>query len=181
MVVFDTSTIVLALDPSAKPPTDENGQVVTKCKERVEHLLDTLNTSKTAILIPTPVLSEFLVGVGPNKNEYVDRINKSRNFEWGSFDVMAAVELSLLIDPDLQSNKRLNAITTKAKVKFDRQIVAIAKARGADRIYTDDIGLAERARKNGIAAVMTWELPIPHIASQLGLNLVPPDGNGENS
>ena len=43
MVVFDTSTIVLALDPSAKPPTDENGQVVTNCKERVEHLLDTIN------------------------------------------------------------------------------------------------------------------------------------------
>ena len=46
MVVFDTSTIVLALDPSAKPPIDENGHVLTNCKERVEHLLDTLNTSK---------------------------------------------------------------------------------------------------------------------------------------
>ena len=47
MVVFDTSTIVLALDPSAKPPADESGQVVTNCKERVAHLLDPLNTSKT--------------------------------------------------------------------------------------------------------------------------------------
>lgn len=175
MVVFDTSTIVLALDPSAKPPTDDSGQVVTKCKERVEHLLDALNASKTVILIPTVVLSEFLIGVGPNKQEYIDRLNKSRNFEWGSFDVRAAIELSLLLDPDLQGNKKLDKITTKAKVKFDRQIVAIAKSRGADRIYTDDMQLAEQARKNGLAAVMTWQLPVPQSPPQLDLNLTPPN------
>lgn len=179
MVVFDTSTIVLALDPSAKPPTDENGQVVTNCKERVEHLLDTLNTSKTTILIPTPVLAEFLVGVGSNKNDYIDKISKSKNFNWGSFDVKAAIELSLLKDPDLQSNKKLDAITTKAKIKFDRQVIAIAKSRGAERIYTDDNGLAECARKNGIAAVMTWELPVPQKAAQIELNLPRPENENQ--
>ena len=175
MVVFDTSTIVLALDPSAKPPADESGQVVTNCKERVAHLLDPLNTSKTMILIPTPVLSEYLVGVGPNKQEFIYRINRSRNFMWGSFDVMAAIELSILINPDLQSNKKLDANTTKAKMKFDRQVVAIAKTRGADRIYTDDKGLADRARTNGISAVMTWELPIPPTPPQFDFGLVPPE------
>lgn len=179
MVVFDTSTIVLALDPSAKPPTDENGQVVTNCKERIEHLLDTLNESKTTIIIPTPVLSEFLIGVEPNKQEYIDRINKSRNFVWGAFDVMAAVELSMLIDPDLQSNKKLDTMTTKAKIKFDRQVVAIAKSRRAGRIYTDDRGLADRAIKNGIAAIMTWELPLPHSALQIGLDLVQHEDDAE--
>ena len=88
---------------------------------------------------------------------------------------MAAIELSMLIDPDLQSNKKLDATTTRAKIKFDRQVVAIAKARGADRIYTVDHGLADRARKNGITAVMTWELPIPQTAAQFDLNLAPPE------
>lgn len=175
MVIFDTSTIVLALDPTAKPPSDENGHLVEKCKERIEYLLNTLNVAKTTILIPTPVLSEFLVGVGQNKYEFVDRLNKSRNFQWGAFDVRAAIELSMLTDPDLQSSKKLDPIATKAKMQFDRQIVAIAKAHKADRIYTDDRGLADRARKNGIAAVMTWELPIPESAAQIDLILLPRD------
>ena len=171
MVVFDTSTIVLVLDPSAKPPTDDNGQPVSDCKERVEYLIDTLNASRTTILIPTPVLSEYLIGVGPNKSEYIDRINQSRNFVWGSFDVKAAIDLSMLIDPDLQNGKKLAINLTKAKIKFDQQVIAIAKSRGADRIYTDDRGLAYRARANGIPAVMTYELPVPPIAPQFVLSL----------
>ena len=46
-------------------------------------------------------------------------------------------------------------------MRFDRQIIAIAKTREADCIYTDDTNLAHVARENGIRAVMTWELPLP--------------------
>lgn len=171
MVVFDTSSIILALDPSAKPPTDENNQIVSNCQERIEYLLESLNKAKTSILIPTPVFAEYLVGVGQNKHEFIDKILKSRNFELCSFDVKAAIELSMLIDPDLQSGKKLDDKTTKAKVKFDRQIVAIAKSLGAQQIYTDDGKLANCSRANGIAAIMTWELPLPPTPPQLDLNL----------
>ena len=132
-----------------------------------------LHKSKTPILIPTPVLAEYLVGVGPNKDEYINRFFSSKNFEFGAFDVRAAIELSMLIDQDLQGDKKLDANTTKAKVKFDRQIVSIAKSRGADRIYTDDDKLAKFAQRNGIAAVMTWEIPLPPEAAQQ--SLLPPD------
>ncbi len=172
MVVFDTSTLVLALDPKARPPTDPaTNKPVEKCKERVEHLLANLNKSKTPILIPTPVLAEFLVKAGRNKQEYLDKFLGSRNFEVGVFDVRAAIELALLLDPDLQGNKKLDDKTTKAKIKFDRQILAIAKARGADRIYTDDEKLAKCAQSNGIAAVMTWEIPLPPLPPNLELDL----------
>lgn len=169
MVVFDTSSIILALDPTAKPPTDDNDQVVTNCKERIEYLIETLNKSKTSILIPTPVFAEYLVGVGPNKHEFVEKIVKSRNFELCSFDVKAAIELSMLIDPDLKSGKKLDDKTTKAKIKFDRQIIAIAKSRSAQKIYTDDVKLANCARANGIAAIMTWKLELPPVPPQLEL------------
>ena len=116
MVIFDTSTILLAIDPRAKSPTDPGtGKPVTHCKERIEHLLKTLHAAKTSVLIPTPVLAEYLVGAGPHKNEYIDKFFSSKNFEVRSFDVKAAVELSELTDPDLQSTKKLDDKTTWAK------------------------------------------------------------------
>lgn len=178
MVVFDTTTILLSLDLHAKPPIDPStGMAVVNCKERVDHLLKMLHAAKTQILIPTPVLAEFLVGAGPNKDEYIDKFFNSKNFEFGLFNVRAAIELSILNDPDLQKTK-LDEKTTWAKVKFDRQIVSIAKAYGAERIYTDDGNLAKCAQNNGIASTMTWEIPLPPESAQRSLPLVS-SGDGE--
>jgi hypothetical protein len=175
VVVFDTSTIVLALDPKALPPINPaTNRPVEKCKERVEHLLATLHKAKTPILIPTPVLGEFLVKAGPNKQDYLAKFLGSRNFEVGVFDVKAAIEIAeLLGDPDLHGKKKLDDKTTKAKIKFDRQIVAIAKVCGASLLYTDDGTLATVARNNRIAAVMTWEIPLPPLPPNLELDLKP--------
>ncbi len=162
MVVFDTSTIVLTITPEAAPPTDPNtGAPVTKCKARIDFLISTLAKAKTPILIPTPVLSEFLVKAGPKKHEYLETFLESKNFEVGAFDERAAIELAELIDGDSKSGKKLDDKQTKAKVRFDRQVIAIAKVREADCIYTDDENLAKCARENGIRAVMTWDIPLP--------------------
>jgi len=172
MVVFDTTTILLSIDPRAKPPQDPaTGLPLAKCKERVEHLLKTLQASKTQILIPTPVLAEYLVGAGPNKGEYVEKIVASKNFAVEPFNIKAAIELSMLADPDLAAAKKLDEKTTWAKLKYDRQIIAIAKACGASRVYTDDKNLAACARNNGVAATMTWEIPLPPDAPQMDLGL----------
>lgn len=175
MVVFDTSTIVLALDDNARPPIDPaTGQPVEKCKERVKHLIATLSKARTPVLIPAPVVAEYLVKIR-NKQEFLDKFHSSRYFEVGVFGMREAIELSMLLDPDLQGAKTLDDKTTKAKVKFDRQIVAIAKVRGADRIYTDDEKLAAVARNNGIAAVMTWDIPLPPLPLDLEFDF--PDPN----
>ena len=170
MVLFDTSIVVLVLQPDALAPTDPlTGRPVTRCKDRVEHLIKTCSAAKSTILIPTPVLAEFLVKAGPKKQDYLNRFTSSKNFQIATFDQRAAVELSLLTDPDLQSGKPMSEMVTKAKIKFDRQIVAIAKVSGVDMIYTGDDGLASCARKNGIRASMTWEIPLPPDDPQQGL------------
>lgn len=162
MVVFDTSTIVLTIDPTASPPLDPGtGQPLTRCKDRIDLLLDTLSKAKTPILIPTPVLAEFLVKAGPDKQAFTEKFLAFRNFQVGSFDTKAAIELAILMDPELMGQNRLDEATSKQKVKFDRQIVAIAKVHGASTIYTSDEKLANCARNNGIQAVMTWEIPLP--------------------
>lgn len=170
MVAFDTSTVLFAINPKTRPPIDPStGAPVTDCPERVEYLLKRLNDSKSGILIPTPVLSEFLLKAGPNKHEFLDKLLQARNFLIGAFDQRAAIELALLTDSDLARGKALTDKQTKAKLRFDRQIIAIAKVQGADCIYTTDGGLATTARANGLRAVMTWELPLPPKDPQLNL------------
>lgn len=46
-------------------------------------------------------------------------------------------------------------------IKVDRQIVAIAKVRNAERIYTTDGDVAALAKESGIAAVGPTDLPLP--------------------
>src|SRR5438105_4630047 len=109
MVAFDTSTILFAIDPKTKPPLDPGtGAPLTNCAQRIEYLLKRLSEAKTGILIPTPVLSEFLVKAGPKKHEFLEKFLQSRNFTVGSFDERAAIELAFLSDPDLIKGKRLN-------------------------------------------------------------------------
>ena len=44
MVVMDATTLLLLIDPSAKPPRDpETKKPREKCKERVQVLVDTLS------------------------------------------------------------------------------------------------------------------------------------------
>jgi predicted nucleic acid-binding protein len=174
MVVFDTSTLLLLIDPDVLPPTDQaTGKPLERCKERIEHLIKELNDSRTRILIPTPVLSEFLVKAGPNKHEFLNEFLGSHSFIVGSFDQRAAIELAMLEDADLKSGKVLDNTTTKAKIKFDRQILAIAKVQGASVIYTDDEKLAKLAKNNGLDVVMTWDIPLPPPKAQHELPLGP--------
>jgi hypothetical protein len=170
MVVFDTSCILLTLDPKTRPPIDpKTGVALTNYKKRVDFLIQRLGNAKEEIVIPTPVLSEFLVGAGQNRHEYIEKFISSRHFTIAEFDMLAAIELALLNDPDLNSQKRLNDTLTKAKIRFDRQVISIAKVRGAKTIYAGDGPLADCARDNGIQAIMTWELPEPPEDKQVSM------------
>jgi predicted nucleic acid-binding protein len=175
MVVFDTATILLAIDPRANPPIDPStSQPVTHCKERIEHLLRQLSTARTRVLIPTPVLSEFLVGAGPDKGKFLEEFMGSHAFTIAPFDQRAAIELAYLTENDNNSNRIPIGITSKAKIKFDRQIVAIAKVAQASKFYTDDGDLAILAKNNGMSVVMTWEIPLPPNEAQGNLVLDEP-------
>ena len=81
MAVFDSTTLLYLLDPNAKPPTDpDTGQPVTRARERVDLLLDTFKTRGETVLIPTPVLSEVLVGADGAGPRYLDILGKTSRF-----------------------------------------------------------------------------------------------------
>ena len=46
-------------------------------------------------------------------------------------------------------------------MKFDRQIVAIAKVEGAERIYSNDGDIARYAKAEGLEVIRLQDLPDP--------------------
>ena len=59
MPVFDTTTLLLFLEPDARAPLDPaTNEPVTDAKARIEHLIETLEKRGETIVIPTPALSE---------------------------------------------------------------------------------------------------------------------------
>ena len=60
------------------------------------------------------------------------------------------------------------------KVKFDRQIVAIAKLHKAHTIFSDDADVKTLAEDIGIKAVRCWDLAIPVSKTPLLENSEPP-------
>jgi predicted nucleic acid-binding protein len=159
MVVFDNSVFCLALHPDARPPAG-----VDRAKDRIEHLLDTLRERKEPVIIPAPVLAEFLVFAGADGPQYLTRIRETSVLRVEPFDERAAIELAdMEIEARRIGNKRgpVPEDTDWQKVKFDRQIVAIAKACGASAIYSHDPHIKAHAKDSGIPVISIGELPTP--------------------
>lgn len=172
MVVMDSTLLLLLFQPNALPPIDSvTGQPLDRCKERINLLLEQLNQTHTRIMIPTPALSEILVGLGVGKSAILSHIKHTHIFKIQPFDETAAVEVAFLTDQDLQSGRKLTADETKAKVKYDRQIIAIAKVNGVKTIYSDDVNLGKRAVANKIDVITTASLPLPPEPPQAQLPL----------
>jgi hypothetical protein len=172
MVVIDATTLLLLIDSKAKPPRDPKTQKpLEKCKERLEFLVQTLTGAGTRVVVPAPVLSELLVRAGDARSEFLSEITSTYAFVVAPFETKAAVELSFLLDADRKPRrKKLDDKETWAKIKFDRQIIAIAKISKVSTIYSDDTTLAAVARANDIAVIHTWELPLPPVKAQQELD-----------
>ena len=169
MVVFDATTLLVLLAPDVSVPLDSNGVAITYPKERVDGLISDLAKSKTKIIIPTPALSEALVRAGSvAAAQYLARIRKSAHFIVEPFDEKAAIEVALMNKHAIDSgDKKAGSLESWTKVKFDRQIVAIAKVNNVGTIYTDDVGLKAFAKASGLRAIGLGELTIPDASAQI--------------
>ena len=68
-------------------------------------------------------------------------------------------------------DKKSGSFESWVKVKFDRQILAIAKVVRANTLYSDDDKLRKAARNAGLVAVGVHELPIRPDPPQANLPL----------
>ena len=78
--------------------------------------------------------------------------------------------------PRGKGRKRGDSNAPWAKIKYDRQIVAIAKVAGATTIYSDDSDIRAIAAEAKIAVKGLADLPLPPQSAQAELNLPAPRG-----
>ncbi len=163
MVIFDSNFLLFLLqDNLPAPKIPGTDQVVTECKERINHLVDGLQKNREKIIIPTPVLAEALVRADAAGPSYVSKINKSSAFKIEPFDTRAAIEVSLMTAGAIKDgDKREGSTETWAKIKYDRQIIAIAIANRVTTIYANDANLKKLAEKRGITVIGVHELELP--------------------
>jgi hypothetical protein len=137
------------------------------------HLVKSLSERRVKVGLPTPVIAEYLIGVGADKQSHFAQLQSSAPFLPLPFDEKAAIEHACITEPDVKPDE------TKAKLRFDRQVIAISKAHGADRLYTADGNQAEFAKGCGLPAVLMHEIPLPPpVTGQL---FEPAVGNGPTS
>ncbi len=175
MVVMDSTTLLLLFYPGAAPPIDpKTNKPLEKSKERIEFLLKNLSDSNQRVVIPTPALSEILIVAGDKVQELLDTINNSKNFIVVPFDQMAAVELSVIAGSGLKAGEKTKRPETYAKLKYDWQILSVAKSRELKTIYSDDDNLAKHAKRHGITVIKTHELQLPPLPPQTEIEFVSP-------
>ena len=162
-VAFDTATLILSLSPNPGVVRDRAGNPIPRAKERVEFLLTELSESRTTVIIPTPVFSELLTRSENAASRYFDIISNSKYFRLEPFDARAAIEAAMMTRKAFESGlgKRGGSSDSWPKVKFDRQIVAIAKVCGADKIYSEDQGVISLGHSAGIPVIGVAELSLP--------------------
>lgn len=163
IVVLDCNALVCWSEPTE-----------TLNRSRLEHLFDELSAAGGKIIIPTPVLAEFLVKTNDATSGWLVGIERKRAFEVVNFDRKAAFECSLFDKAAIGGgDKKAGRADSWQRIKIDRQIVAIAKVRGATRVVSDDGGLCATARGAGLTALAVADLELPPSALQGKLEFTP--------
>jgi predicted nucleic acid-binding protein len=171
-VAFDNTMLSILLNPNGRIPLVEGtDQPVDLAKERAEHVVARVQRQRRKIIIPSPACAELLTAIGPTANQYLNIVGRSKIFEVGNFDARGAAELAFLNRDTFQHQDQVNGAQPYQKRKVDRQIIAICKVYGVTQIYTDDKGLAKRARLCGIVPIGIAECDIPDAARQGNLSL----------
>ena len=171
-VAFDNTMLSILFNPDGEVPADPTTNLpVVEAKSRAESVIQSLQKARRKIILPAPACAELLTAIGPDAQQYLNVVGRSRVFEIGNFDARGAAELALLNRDTFKQHDKKHRSEAYQKRKVDRQIIAIAKVYGATEIYTDDDGLAKRARMCGITPISISEVPIPEAAKQIPLDL----------
>lgn len=188
MIIFDSSYLVVLLHPNPAPARDRENKPVTQFKERVAYLTARMDVSNEPIGLPTPAMAEVLVRSGAARARYMSVLGDTWKFQVLPFDSRAAIEAADLVAEIKSQNEKWE---TWAKVKFDIQIVSIAKAESATVIYSDDRDIERFARRLKIKVIRICDLPLPPVdeatpaeqgpvGSQQSLNLTVPQVEQSN-
>lgn len=163
MIAFDASVLCLTMYSNAGIPADfRTKQPIVSAKERVDGLIARAEKDGEIILIPTPALAEVLIVVAPDIQPYMDKLENQAFFKIVPFGPRAAIEVAMRTKLAIKKGDKRDGVRRDwDKVKYDRQIVAIARVEGAAVIYSTDEDIHKHGEIWGVKVLNISDLPIP--------------------
>lgn len=157
----DSAVLLYLIDPDLPAPKDAEGEKIERCQDRLNYFIDSLGKSGGRLIVPTPVLAELLAKSGRAGGDWLNILTGKKAIRIAPFDVRAAVECAAL-HADRATRHHSG---TKAKLKFDEQIIAISKIEQAEAILSDDSDIRKLA-PDGVRVIGIGDLDLPPSAAQ---------------
>lgn len=159
MVIFDTNVLITFVT------SDSNDLSYL----RISNLFDELTKKQTVVGIAAPSWAEFLVKTNEATKDLISIVNKNSSIKILPFDMAAAAESAFILRTIISSSgdKRGGNDSSWQQIKFDRQILAIARVNQAEMIYTNDNELIKEANKLNIKTCKTEDLMLPQLQSDM--------------
>lgn len=180
IVGVDTSFLLYLFAPpgTVGVPLDSNDQPVTMPKERVAGLVEELEKIGATIIVSTPAMSELMIRSGVQAAQaWLAIMNKSKVFKVVPFDVKSAIEVAMMAGHAVKGeNGKDPDQGTYAKLKYDRQIVAVAHTEGATVFYSDDGRQRTLAQRAGMTVKGLADCIVPTTAARQELPFDPEKG-----
>lgn len=128
---------------------------------RTRRFLERLQETGEPVIVPAPVLAEYLSWFEPAKQARHRKILETR-FRIPAFDTdAAALAAKLGYDAEFLKQVRAEHKVQRQCLKFDVQIIAIAILNGADRLITNDVVVFRKLAQNQIQIT-----DVPDVARQ---------------
>lgn len=138
---FDSMLLVWGIQQAARPGQEDRIPAVA-------HFIKRLQEAKQTVLVPAPVLCEFLAKIAPERHPQV-LAALAREFRIAPLDARSASLAAVLWQEYRQSGEPVPSEEegSRTLIKVDCQIVAIAISNQADCIYSYDPHLVKIAGK----------------------------------
>lgn len=124
------------------------------------------------------MLTELLIRGGPDAPEVLDIIDGMPRVEIASFGKRAAIECAMMLRRRWGTGGKKQPSGGWPKIKFDHQIVALARIAEAEVIYSDDSGVQALAKSFEMETMGIWDLPERPVDPQTKLPLPDPTPKG---
>ena len=161
MICFDTTVLIWGVQQKAVP--GQEGRV-----ERTKRYIDSLHESNEQIMVPTPVLAEYLQFFDTEERKRQLR-TLEKYFFVPAFNLPAAyLAAGLAHKHQAQGGERSDG-TSRQELKTDFQIIATAIVNGAALLVTDN--LEDFTRLADLAGGRIKVSDVPNVHKQLDLDV----------
>lgn len=169
-ICIDSNYFAVLIDQATGDILDQNNDKIEYVRERLLHFI---KENRAEIVLPSPVYSELLLISNVTPSLLDQHLGNNGAFITCPYDVRAARILAKVEKPAIMSNKkRAGRTETMARLKFDRQILSIAKQNNVEVIITSDKGFIADAKRYEIETRCVSGMDLPPNIIQPKLNLV---------